>query len=364
MLQGLVCRRCERRIHILKLILDQGGEVTAKQLYDLLGRQKSEYTYLYRHLRKLQEAGVLTKVGQKYMIPSPLKGKIEEILLDPCLKFYFAGVGRALEVLKKLPFRVPYLMSAGHYWASKFRKVKRPEFASDIFIDSGAQQFYRKFKGLDYPYRVDEYLDFALSLSPNLIATLDLPLDILVPKGLSVSKGIKMTVEYGVDVVERAAKREVSGLIVPVLQGYNDPSQWLECYDLYKQHGISSNIWGVGSLCMTGSVNLVKHVIGVIREKVGDAMIHVFGLSLKILRKVYMLIDSLDSSAWVYIAKTDGSVFVWDPLRFRFMHMQARDGKRYDTLSLMAANIYAILSMIEDLRLRKTQLVQVKDFNP
>jgi len=252
-------------------------------------------------------------------------------------------------VLRSLPYEIPYLLSAGHYWKTKmFKLTQKIDFASEIFVDSGAQQFFRKFKGFLYPYTTIEYVAFANSIEANLIATLDLPLDILTPRGLSVHKGIERTVDYGVEMIESVGK-ENRNKVVPVLQGFDDATQWLECLDLYRSQGIKSENWGIGSLCMARSSRLVRNVVTEIRRELADAHIHIFGLSLDSLREVHEDVDSFDTSVWVYWAKMDGAVLVWDSLEQRFVHLQARDGKRYDTLSLMRMNIKSIEDMVDDL---------------
>jgi len=166
-----------------------------------------------------------------------------------------------------------------------------------------------------------------------------------------VGEGIKRTVELGVEVVGEAEERGVVHRVVPVLQGYDDPSQWLECLDLYRQHGISPQgfrLWGVGSLCMARSPRLVRSVLLELRRALGGgASIHVFGLSVGHLRVVYSLVDSYDTSAWVYWAKVDGAALVWSPRRGAFVHLQARDGRRYDTEVLMDINLRQVVAMHE-----------------
>jgi hypothetical protein len=56
---------------------------------------------------------------------------------------------------------------------------------------------------------------------------------------MPVKEGVRKTVELGVEVVAHAERLGVLDRIVPVLQGFDDPSQWLESLDLYKQHGIT-----------------------------------------------------------------------------------------------------------------------------
>ena len=272
-----------------------------------------------------------------------------------CPLLFLAGADSALRVASESGVRVNWLLSAGRYWrGGGFRGYECDLFYAKglgglIFLDSGAQQFYRKFRGFSYPYTAGEYIRLAVGMGVDLVATLDLPLDLLVPRGMSVAEGIKRTVELGVGVVAEAENLGMLHKVVPVLQGYDDPSQWLECLDLYKQHGITPSrfrTWGVGSLCMARSRRLVESVIREIRRALGEgAKIHVFGLSLNHLRRVYGLIDSYDTSAWVYWAKIDGAVLVWSPRKRAFIHLQVRDGKRYDTEELMEANLLQIIEM-------------------
>jgi hypothetical protein len=196
-------------------------------------------------------------------------------------------------------------------------------------------------------------LDFAVSaVGADLIATLDLPLDILAPRGMPVAEGVRRTVELGVEVASRAEELGVLDRVVPVLQGFDDPSQWLESLDLYREHGVAPQrfrLWDVGSICMMRSVKAVEEVLSAVRRALGGAEIHVFGISMNALRRVFHLINSYDTSAWVYWAKVDGAVLVWSRRRGAFIHLQARDGKRYATEDLLEVNLRQVLEMHRDL---------------
>lgn len=354
MLEPMLCKKgCRQRAEILKQLVMK--PMRTSELVEVLMRKPgAKYAYIYKHLEILKRAKLIYKKGGKWRITTDKKRKIYEAL-DPCilklyLKLYVAGASTALKVLRTLPVRVPFLLSAGLYWdGAKFNLKDKLDFASETFVDSGAQQFYKKFNTFSYPYSPREYVDFALRVKADLLATLDLPLDILTPRGLSVQEGIKRTTEYGVDVFAYAEKLGIKTKIVPVVQGYNDPTQWLESIDQYLAHGIDAKVWGIGSLCMTKSRRLVDSVLKAVRHSLKSRCIHVFGLALDSLREVYRYIDSFDTSAWIYWAKKDGAVLLWDSLKHRFIHLQARDGKRYDTLSLMRANIESLMSMVRDL---------------
>jgi hypothetical protein len=278
-----------------------------------------------------------------------------------CPTLYLAGADVALRVAVESGVRpLNWLLSAGRYWRSG-RFVHSEDFrmarslGGQVFLDSGAQQFFSKFRDR-YPYTPAQYIEFALnSVGADLVATLDLPLDILVPRGMSITEGIRKTVELGVEVVTHAEKLGVLDRAVPVLQGFDDPSQWLESLDLYKEHGVAPQrfrIWGVGSICMMRSPLMVERVLSAVRRALGDVKMHVFGISMNALRRVYPLISSYDTSAWVYWAKVDGAVLVWSRRRGVFIHLQARDGKRYNTEDLLEANLRQVLEMHRDLCIR------------
>jgi hypothetical protein len=276
-----------------------------------------------------------------------------------CPTLFLAGADIALRVAVESGVRpLNWLLSAGRYWSDGgFKYSLDFEVARSLggllFLDSGAQQFYSKFNWLDYPYTPRQYLDLALKIEVDYIATLDLPLDILVPRGLSVTEGIRRTVELGVETITLAEDVGISDKIVPVLQGYDDPSQWLECLDQYREHGVTPQrfkYWGLGSLCMARSPKLVGRVVREVKRALGnDAKIHVFGVSMNSLRKVFNLISSYDTSAWVYWAKVNGAVLVWSSRRRAFIHLQSRDGKRYKTEDLLEVNLKSTLEMHRDL---------------
>jgi len=183
-----------------------------------------------------------------------------------CPQLFPAGADAALRVAAESGLRLNWLLSAGRYWGSGgFRHSEDFRLARSlggrVFLDSSAQQFYSKFKDR-YPYTPAQYLEFAVNaVGADLIATLDLPLDILVPRGMPIKEGIKKTVELGVEVAAHAERLGVLGRVVPVLQGFDDPSQWLESLDLYREHGVTPQrfrLWGVGSICMMRSPKAVE----------------------------------------------------------------------------------------------------------
>jgi len=276
-----------------------------------------------------------------------------------CPVLFLAGSGRmAIETAISTGVRpLNWLLSAGTYYrGGKFRESTDFNLARSLggllFLDSGAQQFYKGFKGFDYPYSDRDYLEFALRVGVDYIATLDLPLDILHPRGLPIKDGIKRTVEHGVELIALAEDLGVSDKMVPVLQGFNDPSQWLESLDLYKSHGVTPGkfrYWGIGSICMMKSPPLVHKILSAVRRAMPGVKLHVFGISMNSLKRVFHIINSYDTSVWIYHAKMDGRVYVWDPADKAFTRLKVAYWHSYGTTKLMRANLTQILTMHEDL---------------
>jgi len=360
-LNGIDCeksygRAMGARICVLEIYIRKHSScLTREEIADEFRRGTKGH--LSKVLKYLEEIGILRKSGRTYCLT--LAGLAITQTDPPCPEIYLAGADVALRVAVESGIRpLNWLLSAGRYWnGGKFRQDGDFEAVRSlgglVFLDSGAQQFYAKFKGGGYPYTPAQYLDFALNVvGADLIATLDLPLDILAPRGLPVAEGIRKTVEYGVEVAALAEKLGVLDKVVPVLQGFDDPSQWLESLDLYRQHGITPRrfgLWGLGSICMMKSPRLVESIVSEVKRALGGAKIHVFGISMNSLRRVFRAVDSYDTSAWVYWAKKDGAALVWSRRRGAFIHLQARDGKRYSTEDLLEANLRQIIEMHKDL---------------
>jgi hypothetical protein len=344
-------------ICILELFLFKGPCLTFEDIQSSYRKGRKGHTK--RTLERLVQKGFVKKINDEYCLTTAGLVLIQGDPLHFCPTLFLAGADSALKVASELGIKpLNWLLSAGRYWGNgEFKYSHDFEAARSLggllFLDSGAQQFYSKFGNLDYPYSPRQYLDLALKIRADYVATLDLPLDILTPRGLPAADGIKRTVELGVETIALAESMEISGKVVPVLQGFNDASQWLECLDQYKEHGVSPQkfkYWGLGSLCMAKSMKLVEAVIRAVKKALGEGIrIHVFGLSMNSLRRVYGLISSYDTSAWVYWAKMDGAVLLWSSRKKSFIHMQSRDGRRYTTEDLLEANLKNIIEMHNDL---------------
>ncbi|RSN73364.1 hypothetical protein [Candidatus Methanodesulfokora washburnensis] len=88
--------------------------------------------------------------------------------------------------------------------------------------------------------------------------------------------------------------------LIPI-QGWNkNPESVLRCINLYKKYGIIDkfNYFAVGNLCVEPDIEIAYKTISLVRKELPDKKIHVFGLKLNALKKVFFMIDSFDSMAW------------------------------------------------------------------
>jgi len=69
----------------------------------------------------------------------------------------------------------------------------------------------------------------------------------------------------------------------------------------------------------------------------------------------FHIINSYDTSVWVYHAKMDGRVYIWSGRRSAFMRFKVAYPRQYGTVYLMEANLKRMLIMHEDLCTRLAQ---------
>jgi hypothetical protein len=88
--------------------------------------------------------------------------------------------------------------------------------------------------------------------------------------------------------------------LIPIQGWYRNPKSVLRSIALYREHGILEkyDYYAVGNLCVENDVEVTYRTLRIIREALPDKKVHVFGLHLAALRKVYWFIDSFDSMAW------------------------------------------------------------------
>jgi len=205
--------------------------------------------------------------------------------------------------------RVKFFTTPPRPWPYLLINANRPDLrylrhAKEVIIDSGVEVF-RDPEVKDYPRgHLEEVVNLYARVRSRFegavyVTALDYP-DDYNPRSLWISDdvtNIERTVESVVKCVERYPW--VSWL-VPIQGHYRDPRSVLRCIELYEERGIIDRFdyFAVANLCTEREPYIVYRTVKVVRRRLPDKKIHVFGLHLKALRLVYNMIDSFDSLAW------------------------------------------------------------------
>jgi len=178
-------------------------------------------------------------------------------------------------------------------------------YAEEVIIDSGVEIF-RDLNIRDYPrshifrlLRVYAKTKQIVRDKKVWVTVPDYP-DDYHPRNLWLSEeytNIERTVE---NVLKYTEQYKSIPWLIPI-QGWNkNPKSVLRSISLYKEHGILDkyDYYAVGNLCVENDVDIMFKTLKLVREALPDKKIHVFGLRLNALKKVYWLIDSFDTTAW------------------------------------------------------------------
>jgi hypothetical protein len=200
------------------------------------------------------------------------------------------------------PRPYPYiLLNAIH---PKFSFLRHAE---EVIVDSGVEIFRnldtREYPRDHIPRLMKVYAKVRSSVRngsvPVYVTCPDYP-DDYNPRNLWLNEGytnIERTVDNVLECVEKYSRIP---WLIPI-QGWNKtPKSVLRCIDLYREHGIIDRFsyFAVGNLCVEPDVRIAFRTISLVRRELPDKRIHVFGLKLNALRKVFHMIDSFDSVAW------------------------------------------------------------------
>ena len=216
--------------------------------------------------------------------------------------FYFVADWGAKHYLN-----VPNIMiSAGSVWQPKRNKYSLsrtiiPDSVEQVILDSGGYSFFSSYP--DYPFSIEDYVGLVNLIKDQSgitrVVTLDYPCepDINRSRVSTNEERIQKTVSNAVECFQY----DETIPWLPVIQGYTI-DEYLYCVDLYKEVGITSDYWAIGSICSRkGFPHKIRRIITTIADIVPHK-IHAFGLSLTYLYdpQIFNNIYSSDSAAWVY----------------------------------------------------------------
>ncbi len=172
----------------------------------------------------------------------------------------------------------------------------------NLFIDSGGYSFLKNKGKYDRSNR--EYMNYVYTYSPNYFCLRDYPCeeDLLKKHNRTVGEHQNMTIEKHIELLNlyESWGKTIESKPVAVLQGQT-VMDYLNHYDLLKEHGVLTDYLAIGSLCGRKKNNEIAEIIKNVRSVVPSRIkIHGFGIkksSLKI-SSVLKNLDSADSNAW------------------------------------------------------------------
>jgi hypothetical protein len=179
------------------------------------------------------------------------------------------------------------------------------KYAEEVIIDSGIEIF-RDPNVKDYPKDhisrlIKVYLKVRSVVHPKPIhVTLPDYCDDYHHKALWLSDEVT-NIERTVENVLKYTERYDWIPWLPVIQGWNkQPESILRSIKLYREHGIIDKFdyFAIGNLCVEPNADIIYRTVSIARRELPNKKLHVFGLKLNVIKKVFPLIDSCDTMAW------------------------------------------------------------------
>jgi len=195
------------------------------------------------------------------------------------------------------------LISTMEFWDKKSRSIrwgiKVPKH-KEFFLDSGG--FGLVFTYHDYPFKISTYVRLIRLKKPDYAAVMDYPCNKDAMPGIDVRENIRKTVENAEQLINNFSFPKTT--IVPVIQGW-DWQDYKYCIDLYKQRGIDTGYFAIGTLIHRKNKTVVKPLIVKIVDylrKWSDADVHAFGIRPTYVEdyKIWSRISSFDTNTWQY----------------------------------------------------------------
>jgi len=182
----------------------------------------------------------------------------------------------------------------------QFSRTRLPATVENVILDSGGFAFFSRWG--DYPFSLEDYLDLVYHVRDEhplfRVATLDYPCEPEINRRqlMTNDERIEKTISNAVECVQ--ADKTLPWL--PVIQGYT-LNEYLDCIERYREVGLKSDYWAIGSICSRkGSPLQIRQIITGIKRQLPTEKLHAFGLGIPYLEdpQVFQSIYSSDSAAW------------------------------------------------------------------
>jgi len=272
--------------------------------------------------------------------------------------FYVAGAQDQRFYLLTRPDNV--MFSAGNFFrkdhfknGSRVRHIAKKR----VFLDSGGWQFFNRFR--NYPFSVEQYVDFTNSFQPDFFATMDIPCepDVTKKNKRTIKGNIDETIENTIKILDLKPE----STLVPVIQGWN-VEDYLYCIDEMKKQGLMKPYVAVGTLCRRGNVSKILEILRVIRKNIPFYVrLHGFGVKISSLKKpeIYNLLYSCDSAAWVSRV-AHGEIILFTGKRLLYLKYKRLN---LDGLERLSISVHNYLLYVEYLikKYNGQEILEVKD---
>lgn len=232
------------------------------------------------------------------------------------LFFFGIGDGSAKKAIETFTQKFNIMIN----YAAKVRTI--PRNTDKLFVDSGGFSFFYKLK--EYPDSHLEYLHFVYRVKADHFANRDYPCEPEIQKkwGVSVRENQLRTIENQIKLMELIEDYypSLKKRFVAVLQGWTiDEYLWM--LDYMREHGLLTELIGLGTMCRRGQDEQIRRCILTIRENLHKRYkLHGFGIKFSVLKykDVWGALYSADSLAYrYYIDRVKDSRPIWLQIRER-----------------------------------------------
>lgn len=209
------------------------------------------------------------------------------------MQFHMTYDNRGSRLLK--PYiedrNIPVMINASQRYSDSSGFLDCWSYDTPYVIDSGGYNVMSNYGG--YPWSIKEYHKFLEEANFNWSAVMDYACEEKFDDIMTVEERMEKTVENTI----KHFDLEPNYNLLPVLQG-RTINQYLESYDMLKDHGIDISRVGLGTVCRISSSEEIIETENRIREETDIDWIHGFGVKINAY-KMGATFESADSFAWV-----------------------------------------------------------------
>ena len=224
--------------------------------------------------------------------------------------FFGCAEGSAKMAFEELPYKFNIMVN----YATKYRAI--PKNRDLLFIDSGGYSFF--FKNMDYSDPHIKYLQYVLNKGADFFANRDYPCEpeLIRKNNTTVRENQIRTINNQIQIMDLIDSYfpELRDKFVAVIQGW-EIDEYLWMLDYMKDHGLLTDLIGIGSVCRRNQDRQIRKIITTIRDNLPKKYkLHAFGVKMGVLKykDVWDSLYSCDSLAYRYFIRKKDNVTIKD----------------------------------------------------